>query len=800
MPVGNEDNWDTASNRAAQHGVAGAGRLEGEDPDYVALAREAYNHAWTWMETSLRPQWDRNYKAFNNRHPNGSKYRTKDYQHRSKLFRPKTRSSIRKSEAACAQAFFATMDLLTIEPTDQGDQMQAASAKILKELVGLRLDTKPIRWFLTVLGAWQSTRIVGVATSKQYWCHEEPPTQLIQRFDEFSGEPTFDGEGNPVFDEVPGRGQTKDEPRIDLRAPENLLIDAGANWLDPINTSPFVIDRIPMYVGDIKERISRPQSRTGSPSWLELDDGQISQATTMEYNSTSQARRDNRQDPTNKRSSIKDHDIAWVHENFMRVGGEELNWYTIGTSGLLSVPQPLEMSYLHGERPFVMGYSIVEAHKPFPAGSTELSQDLQTEANELTNQRIDVGRFAINPRQYAKTGGSVDIDALSRSWPGKVIGVEHPTGPDADVTIEKGPEPGAWSFNETDRINVDFDEIAGNFSPGSVQSNRSLNETVGGMKMLTHDSDTIKDYDLRVFTETWVEPVLRQLVSLEQAYETDATLLAVAGRNAKLHQKFGIDQITDELLQSQLTTKVNVGIGSTDPGQRMERFGAGLRSLKELVGDDALRYINIREVMEETWGILGYRDGERFHMWPDGEDSAVAQLQQIIGEMQKMLEESQSDAKVKMAIEHLKSQSSLAETSLDNKNLLIREMIKQQGDEKAQKLDIYTDAVNRSQDRGNARLEAQRGRAHETRQGESARAHESEESKAARASGNGSSPSAPTANGASGGNGADSTAAALSAMARAITQLAEAQAAPKRLLRDAQGRPIGVAAMNGRGA
>jgi len=36
------------------------------------------------------------------------------------------------------------------------------------------------------------------------------------------------------------------------------------------------------------------------------------------------------------------------------------------------------------------------------------------------------------------------------------------------------------SYEMQDRLNVDFDDIAGSFSTSSVASNRKLNETVGG--------------------------------------------------------------------------------------------------------------------------------------------------------------------------------------------------------------------------------------------------------------------------------------------------------------------------------
>ena len=82
-----------------------------------------------------------------------------------------------------------------------------------------------------------------------------------------------------------------------------------------------------------------------------------------------------------------------------------------------------------------------------------------------------------------------------------------------------------------------------------MQSNRNLNETVGGMNILTASANKVENYQLRTWIETWAEPVLRQVTLLEQAYETDDVILSLAGRKTELPQKFGIDAVTDDLLK-----------------------------------------------------------------------------------------------------------------------------------------------------------------------------------------------------------------------------------------------------------
>ena len=152
----------------------------------------------------------------------------------------------------------------------------------------------------------------------------------------------------------------------------------------------------------------------------------------------------------------------------------------------------------------------------------------------------------------------------------------------------------------------------GGLNSGSVMTNRKLNETVGGMKIMAQGANNLTEYTIRVFVETWVEPQLRLLMKCEQYYESDQTILAVAGKKAApLMQKFGMDQVTDWLLINDLTLNVNVGMGATDPDARFQHFmqatGAFLQMVPNLPPD-----ANIEEIRNELFGLAGYRDGARF--------------------------------------------------------------------------------------------------------------------------------------------------------------------------------------------
>jgi hypothetical protein len=187
---------------------------------------------------------------------------------------------------------------------------------------------------------------------------------------------------------------------------------------------------------------------------------------------------------------------------------------------------------------------------------------------------------------------------------------------------------------------MDFDEISGNMSQSSVSANRRLNETVGGMEILASDANKVRAYSLKTFIETWVEPVLRQLVLLEQQYETDDVLLAQAGAKSSMFQNLGMDVVTDELLLQELTLTINVGMSATSPSQKINNLLTGINGVKTALGDGVLEKYGVdpTEVVKEIFGALGHKDGGRFFKFDGDQDPRVAALEAEKQQLQAALD------------------------------------------------------------------------------------------------------------------------------------------------------------------
>ena len=148
--------YSTLKRGNKEKGTSTISRLTKDENRIKLLARECWDSSTNWLNAGRRLAWNESLRAFQGLHPSNSKYLSTDYRYRSRLFRPKTRTMVRMAEAQSAAAFFGNQDICNINANDDDNQLQQASAEILKSLVQYRL-TKTIPWFLTLVGGRQET-------------------------------------------------------------------------------------------------------------------------------------------------------------------------------------------------------------------------------------------------------------------------------------------------------------------------------------------------------------------------------------------------------------------------------------------------------------------------------------------------------------------------------------------------------------------------------------------------------------------------------------------------------------------
>lgn len=611
--------------------------------DWLSMARSAYTSSENWLQINQRATWARNFAHYRNEHAPDSPILSDINRHRPRYFWPRTRTLVRAIQAAGAAAYFSNSDVVVVDAQNQDDKKQSDAAKLIKECLNYRLENS-IAWYKTVLGGLQEAAVLGTVVSHQSWEYKEEEQFVKREFDEFLGQEM----------EYYRTVITLDKPKVRLIPAENIRISPAADWIDPANSSPYLIELIPMFLGDVMARVeSGADPKSGEPAWKDIGESMLlSYGSRDNIDTTRRARAGStRLDP---KSNMMENEgafrIVWIHRNIIRRDGVDWLFYTAGTNALLSEPVKLQevIPWADGKRDYVLGQLEVETDRPYPSGPVELMTGMQKVLNEVKNQRVENVRQVLNRRYLYRAGNQVDTRALMRNVPGGLIGISAPGDLSQHVKPLDTPDVTASAYQEEDRINLAMDDLTGSTTGSTVQANRKLNETVGGMNLMNEAANQVREMELRTFTETWMEPVLKQLVQLEAYYETDETVLTVAAKKA------GVRKLLKEYFDYKFSVSVNVGMGAVSPTQRMQKLIGAVSTVLQTVPDAQLA-ANGQELAEEIMSTAGYDNGVRFFNF-----EKAAQ--------EKARQQEQGDPRVQMQREQMQIKAQLEQSKLEIAN------------------------------------------------------------------------------------------------------------------------------------
>jgi len=563
-------------------------KLTVSETQWLAKSRAAFDSSTSFFNDSVRGKLDDSIRAFHSQHRSGSHFSTTTNQFSSKVYRPKTRSVIDKYEAAADAAYFSNPDVISIEAENPSDPKEVVSAVAVKALMQYRL-TKSVPWYQIVIGGFQDAQVQGLAVAHYYW--------KVKVEDEIK---------------VEGGTETKtkkfaeDKPAVELVPLENFRFDPNASWLDIVGTSPYLIHLRPMYIGEVKEKIK-------SGFFKDFSDNELiaAQSSVKEGGTTRTARSHSSSDPVDRTAKeVSDYELILVQEHIHRVDGQDWVWYTINNTLMLRDPVMIEELYFTGKRQYVVGSCVLETHNTYVSSTPTKLSGIQEELNEVANQRLNNVKLALNKKFIVKTDSEIDLSALLRNQPGSAVFTQNPT---EDVRELSTPDVTQSSYLEQDRLNADFDELAGNFSPQTIQTSKQPGgaETWRGMQMLNSNANVSLEHQLRIFTDTFVVPLLRGIIQLEVKYETDDMVMALVGKQANL-MRYGVDAMTDEMLKADLVVKCNVGMNATDPTTKMGKLTAVIGTLQNIMKMPSSRMFDMKELSKEMFANAGYGDGMRF--------------------------------------------------------------------------------------------------------------------------------------------------------------------------------------------
>lgn len=565
-------------------------QLPVSDDMALRMANESFESAVNYFNASHRNRMISAMARFNSEHPKESKYWSEAFKRRSRLFRPKTRSVVRAREAKAIISLFASSDVVNVRPSAD-DSRSAMDAKIQEKLLNYRMQEDD-RWYKFVGGSVQDADRQGFVIGKTYWEYEEG-ARYWQR----------PAPGMEFFG--PERGvdfvTRVDRPAFQLVPVERFYFSPAADWMNVVESSPFLIEVVPMYVADIRRYEKNARAKL---KYRHLSDGQLLSGGHMaEWNPIRIQRERNRLDRYDRGSTPTDYAVAWVHRNFLKIDGEDYVFDTVGEGILLSDITPLDQFDPRGYRPYVVGSTLFEAHNPFNYGAVNLMAQMQDEINDVANLRIDATKMASAGRTFIKRNTSIDMTALARFSPGASVEMDNPS---TDVKWDRPAPPPASTFEENNLLNLELDDLVGNFSQSSVAHNQNLNETVGGMEILGTTADQLSEYDLHTLTKTFLTKVLGQILDLEKHWETSGKLATIIGAQlAATATQFW------KALETESKVVINVGFGATNPAKRIQRLQAALTTVAQ-VSPMILYQSNQIELVKEILASAGIDDITRF--------------------------------------------------------------------------------------------------------------------------------------------------------------------------------------------
>jgi hypothetical protein len=623
---------------------------------WAQAVQQSYSSSVTWFESSVLRGLARNVAHFQSRHAPGSKYLTEFYRLRSQTFRPKTRSMVRRSEAALAVALFSTADLLDTQAWDDTNPDQQDAAEVGKGILQYRMEHTRLYWFQTMVGAMQEADVNGLVVGHIHWQYTTRERQELQVVDEQT----------QAVDWRTVKEVTMDEPRVDLCALENCHIDPAADWRDPINRSPYFFHREPMYVGDLKQMMKDRNGEMGETWYFEIDDAawwRYAGKSNSSEDTLRRARDAGQQDPMDMQRGVPDFEMVWVTHCYMRVNGTDYFHDMLDTETMLSIPRPVEEVFPHlpvGIRPYVAGTAAIEVGKIIPTSPVGMVEETQREINELANLTQDGLRMAVLNRWIARRGASLDVETLKYGAANSVIVADDIN---QDVRELRAADVPSTVFAAGDRLSNTFDEMAGTFSQSSVASQRALNQTVGGMEMLQGDASSVREYEIRTLCETFVDPVINHLLWMEQTYETDEELL----HDVCTRTGLSLDRVLD-VLGRRVPVRTNVGFGATSPEQRIKRLQMGVSTVTELAPESGTDF-NVGEIVKEVFGALGYKNGARFYD-PNGRNQAqspeMQKLAQENAQLKAQLAGKQTEANARVQAASITANARLRHAAMDS--------------------------------------------------------------------------------------------------------------------------------------
>jgi len=315
-------------------------------------------------------------------------------------------------------------------------------------------------------------------------------------------------------------------------------------------------------------------------------------------------------------------------------------------------------------------------HKFHGMSIADTVQDIQLIKSTIMRNLLD-NMYLTNNARYAVLAGQVELDDLLSSKPGGIVRMRAPGA----VTALPTPQIQPYAFDMVRYLDGIREERSGvsKMSQGLNPDVLTSHVTSGAISAATESAMQRIELIARIFAETGIKDLFRNIYSLVQRYEDRQKM-------AYLNGKFV--PIDVSRWKEKLNCTVNVGVGSGSQQSKTQTMGSIMQIIQGLVQNGGMGSIvtpeNIYNAVSEFIAQSGYKNADQFisnpAMMPPKPppeptlDEKVAQqkAQVELQKLQLQAQELQIDTELKAQELKLKQEEAAINLALKQQELQIK--------------------------------------------------------------------------------------------------------------------------------
>lgn len=516
---------------------------------------------------------------------------------------------------------FASGDeTVCFEPTGPEDVEVASQAT---DYVNYVWD-KDNNGFLNYYTWFKDALLTKVGTVKTYWEDREktakeryqgltdaefaeivsPDDVEVLEHTEYEGLATDPNTGSPIQDELTGgavvvilhdvvleRTTTEGRVRVEPVPPEEFLIDRSAR---SIADARMVGHRRRRTLADLVE------------SGFKLEDVKnlSSDDSDGEYDNEEEIARDTVEDE-GEGQSVGNEMMrrVWVVEAYIKIdmegkGKAEMRQVTVAGNGY----KLLKNEAWDGPAPFSSLTPIIMPHRFYGLAVADLIKDLQRIKSVIFRQYLDNLYIQNNPKEVLDVSRLLDPQQALSSVPGQKVFAKNleKGSPVIPVPTQDVGPAAIQGLEYTDKVREQRTGVSERTQ--GLESN-TLHDTFGGEQILMTAALAKIELIARIFAETGVRDVFRQILHLVTQYQDQE-------RTVRLRNEWV--PMDPSSWSPDMDVSVSVGLGTGDKQQQLVMGMQLLKEQKEAFANGFAEYKHLRETAEIITNAMGFKGVDRF--------------------------------------------------------------------------------------------------------------------------------------------------------------------------------------------